>query len=233
MKYKFDVHIHSVASGHAYSSITENARFAHEKGLDFIAITDHAPKMPGGACKLHFFNMCVLPEYIEGIRVLRGVELNILDDDGSIDLTDGYIDRLQVVIASLHTPCIKPRGSTEALINAVKNPRIQIIGHPGDPRYPFDVKAVVNAARENNTLLEINNTSFNPMNTRHGGETVVFELLKECKRQNHPVILGSDAHFHTNIGNFSYLEPILKEAEMPDELIMNTMPEKFLKFLGL
>ncbi|MCD8214595.1 MAG: phosphatase [Clostridiales bacterium] len=233
MKYKFDAHIHSVASGHAYSTVTENARFAHSKGLELIALTDHAPKMPGGACKLHFFNLSILPDYIEGIRVLKGVELNILDDDGTIDLPENILDRMEVVIASLHTVCIKPRESTEALINTIKNPKVQIIGHPGDPRYPIDVKAVVTEARKENTLLEVNNASFGPTNTRQGGEAVVLEIIKECKRQSHPIILGSDSHFHTNIGNFSYIEPLLKEAEMPDELIMNTDTEKFLKFLGI
>ncbi|MCD8089775.1 MAG: phosphatase [Clostridiales bacterium] len=233
MKYKFDAHIHSVASGHAYSTITENARFAREKGLDLIAITDHARKMPGGACNLHFFNMAVLPDYIEGIRVLKGVELNITDDEGKIDLPDYILERMEVVIASLHTVCIKPHESTRALISAIKNPKIRIIGHPGDPRYPIDVKAVVTAAKNENTLLEINNASFNPSNSRSGGGETVLEIIKECKRQNHPVILGSDSHFHTNIGNFTYIEPLLKEAEMPDELIMNTNTEKFLKFLGI
>ncbi len=233
MKYKFDAHIHSVASGHAYSTITENARFAHDSGLELIAITDHARKMPGGACNLHFFNLPVLPDYIEGIRVLRGVELNILDDDGKIDLPEYILERMEVVIASLHTVCITPRESTEALINAIKNPRIQIIGHPGDPRYPIDIKAVVTAAKNENTLLEVNNASFGPTNSRKGGEAAVLEIIKECKRQSHPIILGSDSHYHTNIGNFSYIEPLLKEAEMPPELIMNTDTEKFLNFLGI
>lgn len=233
MKYKFDVHIHSVASGHAYSTVTENARFAREKGLEMIGITDHAPKMPGGACKLHFYNLNVLPDYIEGVRVLRGVELNIMDDDGTIDLPDDILDRLQLVIASLHTVCIKPREATDALINTAKNKRVHILGHPGDPRYPIDVKAVVRAAYDNNTLIEINNASFNPMNSRKGGEGTVLEIIKECKRLDFPVILASDSHFHTNIGNFSYIEPLLEEAKMPQELILNADCHRLLRFLGL
>lgn len=233
MKYKFDAHIHSVASGHAYSTITENARFARQKGLDLIAITDHAPKMPGGAPKLYFFNLHILPEHIEGIRVLKGVELNILDQDGSIDLPEHILDRMELVTASLHTVCIKPCEATQALINAAKNPYVNILGHPGDPRYPIDIKAVVSAARDNNTLIEINNASFNPKNSRKGGEVIVLEIMRECKRQCLPVVLGSDSHYHTNIGNFSLIEPYIEEARLPDELIMNTDTEKFLRFLDL
>ncbi len=233
MKYKFDAHIHSVASGHAYSTITENAKFAYKKGLDLIAITDHAPKMPGGAPKLYFYNLHILPEYIEGIRVLRGVELNILDQDGTVDLPEHILDRMDLAIASLHTVCIKPCEATQALINAAANPYVKILGHPGDPRYPIDIKAVVSAARDNNTLIEINNASFNPKNSRKGGENIVLEIMRECKRQALPVVLGSDSHFYTYIGDFSFAQPYIEEAGLSDELIMNTDTEKFLRFLNL
>ncbi len=230
--YKFDVHIHSVASGHAYSTITENARYAHEKGLEFIAITDHAPKMPGGACRLHFFNLHILPEYIEGIRVLKGVELNILDKNGTVDLPEYIVEKMDVVIASLHKVCIPLGESTEALVHAAENPMVNILGHPGDPRYPIDIKEVVKAAKETNTLIEINNSSLDPDNSRQGGEKTILEIIKECKRQNHSIILGSDAHYHTYIGDFSRIEPLLKEANMPDDLIINTDPQKFLRLIN-
>ncbi len=230
--YKFDVHIHSVASGHAYSTITENARYASKKGLKFIAITDHAPNMPGGACELHFLNLHVLPKYIEGIRVLKGVELNIMDGNGTIDLPERILKKMDVVIASLHKVCIPPGESTQALIHAAENPYVQILGHPGDPRYPIDIKKVVTAAKETNTLIEINNSSLDPDNSRQGGEKVIVEIIKECKRQNHSIILGSDAHYHTYIGDFSRITPLLKEADMPDELIINTDPQKFLNMIN-
>lgn len=231
MRYKFDCHIHSVASGHAYSTITENVRYAKSIGLDFIAITDHAPKMPGGANKLHFLNLHILPDYIEGIRVLKGVELNILDNNGTIDLPDYILDRLDVVIASLHTVCIDPCTATDALVNAANNPKIHILGHPGDPRYPIDVKAVVAAAKASNTLIEINNASLNPKNSRSGGEKIILQILEECKRQSAPVILGSDAHFHTYIGDFSLITPLLEKVNFPSELIINTSPKDFFEYI--
>ncbi len=83
-KYKLDMHIHSVSSGHAYSTITENARYAAQIGMEAIGITDHAPMMPGSCGHIHFLNLKVLPEYIEGVRVYKGIELNITDSAGRV-----------------------------------------------------------------------------------------------------------------------------------------------------
>lgn len=232
--YKADLHTHTVSSGHAYSTVTENARVAYEKGLEVIAMTDHAPAMPGSCGQLHFFNIRVVPKVIEGVRVLRGAELNILNSDGDIDLPEVAISRLDIVIASLHTPCIAPMDEEETtltLINTIKKPFVNIIGHPGDPRYPFDIKRVVSCARDNNTLLEINNSSFSPYNTRKGGEKTVLEMMKECKKQALPIAMGSDAHYCADVGNFQYLIPLIDEINFPRELIINTNTEDLFKFL--
>lgn len=236
LKYKIDMHTHTISSGHAYSTITENAAYAHSIGMEMIGMTDHGPKMPGSCGNLHFLNLKILPEYIEGIRVLKGIELNITDTTGKIDMRENILKRLDYAIASLHIPCIPPMDideCTETIVNAIKNPYVNIIGHPGDPRYPLDIKTVVTTARDNNTLLEINNASFNDGNSRGGGESIVIEILEECKRQTMPVILGSDAHYHTQIGNFDNLYNILERANFPDELIINTDAEKFINFIKL
>lgn len=235
--YKIDMHTHTVASGHAYSTITENAAYASSMGIEYLGITDHGPAMPGSCGYLHFLNLKVVPEYIEGVRIFRGIELNIMDYEGRIDkaIYKGILKRLDIVIASLHLPCINPgteEENTYALINAIKNPFINIIGHPGDPRYPINVKKVVSAARDNNTLLEINNSSFAPGGSRGGGEEIVIGLLRECKRQSLPVILGSDSHYHTYIGNFERCRPLLEASEMPEELVINNSTSAFDEFIS-
>lgn len=234
--YKLDVHTHTVASGHAYSTVTENAAFAAKKGMELIGVSDHAPKMPGSAGYLHFLNLKVLPEYIEGIRVLKGIELNIMDSAGKVDMKNGILKRLDYAIASLHIPCIDPMDVDECtltFINTIKNPYINIIGHPGDPRYPFDIKTVVSCARDNNTLLEINNSSFAKGNSRQGGESIVIEILEECKRQSMPVILGSDAHYHSYVGGFDNIYPLLEQVNFPAELVINRDTKAFLDFVAL
>lgn len=235
-EYKLDMHIHSVSSGHAYSTVTENARYAAQMGLEAIGITDHAPMMPGSCGHLHFLNMKILPDHIEGIRVYKGIELNILDSSGRTDksISKGILSRLDYAIASLHIPCMAPLSAeenTNALCNAMENEFIKIIGHPTDPRYPINIEQVVASAKSTGTLLELNNASFNPSNGRKGGEEMTLEMLKECKRQNVSIILGSDAHYHTYIGDFSYCKPLLDAADFPEELIVNRSIHIWQKFI--
>lgn len=235
-KFFLDVHTHTIASGHAYSTINENALYAAQIGLGLLGISDHAPKMPGSTHPLYFLNLKVVPRSLHGVELMMGAELNILDVNGKVDLKNNMLKKLDYAIASLHTPCIEHMDmeeSTAAIVAAMKNPYINIIGHPCDPRYPLDIRKVVSEARDNNVLLEINNASMNPSNSRCGGDRELSELIKECKRQDMPIILGSDAHFYTDIGRYDNVMRLLDEAEMPDDLIINTNIEKFKKFISL
>ena len=93
-KVLLDVHTHTVASGHAYSSLQEMARAAADKGLQVLGITEHGPSIPGTCPLLYFRNMFVVPRRMYGIRLLMGCEVNILDTEGRLDLDDEYLDRL-------------------------------------------------------------------------------------------------------------------------------------------
>ncbi len=236
MHIEFDLHTHTIASGHAYSTLLENIDYAKSIGLKLLGMSDHAPKMPGASEFLYFANLKVIPRDFPSIKILKGVELNILDINGTIDLEDRILRRLDFATASLHSVCI-PFGTleenTEALINTIKNPNVNIIGHPGDPRYPFDIKKVVDVAISNNTLLEINNASLNPRSVRSGGEQIILEIIKECRKNNFPIILGSDAHINFDIGNFNNIYPLLEEVNMPEELILNTSVDKLYEFLQI
>ena len=86
MKLLMDTHTHSIASGHAYSTVDENLRWAAEKGLKLVALTDHAPAMKCTTSHAYFANLHVLPKELHGVRLLRGIELNIIDFDGTVDM---------------------------------------------------------------------------------------------------------------------------------------------------
>ena len=89
---------------------------------------------------------------------LKSDEDNWNDVGGNIDLDDYLLDRLDVAIASLHGPCIAPGSieeNTAAVIGAMKNKRVNIIGHPDDGAYPLDYEQVVKVAKETNTILEV------------------------------------------------------------------------------
>lgn len=234
MKILADTHTHSVASGHAYSTIDENVRWAAVRGLRLLALTDHAPAMKNTTCHAYFANLHVVPEELCGVRLLRGVELNILDYDGNVDLDDKVLSMLDMAIASLHMPCLAPgsrKENTRAYRMVMENPYVDVLGHPGDPHYDVDYEEVFRAAGETGTLLEINNTSLVPGGFRDGSAENIEKLLRMCMQEGRAVILGSDAHFYTGIGDFSYVEALLEKIGFPEELVLNTHPEEILKHL--
>lgn len=226
-----DMHNHTIASGHAYSTVLEIAVEASRKGLRMIGITDHGPTMPGVLNSAFTGNLGILPDFIYGVEVLGGIEANILDKDGKLDIPERRLKRLDIIIAGLHDNCIESwgeKGNTVALINTMENKYVDIIAHPGNPAFPIDKEAIVLKAKETNTLIEINNGSFY---NRLGSEENCYEITELCKMHGVPVIVGSDSHFSFEVGRFDKAIKLLEKIRMPEELVMNTSVEKFKEFL--
>lgn len=234
MKLLADTHTHSVVSQHAYSTIDENAKFASQKGIELLALTDHAPGMKHTAPRAFFANYHVLPKFLYDVELLHGVELNIMDYDGTLDLDNELLAKMDIALASLHPQCIPfgtKKENTNAVIKAMENPYVDVLGHPGDPRYEMDVEAIFQTAKDTGCILEMNNASLVPNGFRKGSEKYMTELLRLCMRDDVPILLGSDAHFYTQIGDFSYVLDLLQAIEFPEELILNTSPQTLKKSL--
>ena len=242
MKFVLDVHNHTQASGHAYSTIEEYAAAAKKTGCSLIAITEHAPAMPNATGAFYYENVGIIPREINGVKIMVGVELNIMGKDGRVDLDEQLLQRLSPVIASFHPPCYryskdsmtddeKTEEITEAIINVMSNPFIDILGHPDDPRYPFNLETVVKKSLETGTLLEINNTSLKPGGLRIGSHDALLKMLQFCKKIGCPVVIGSDAHFSTYTGKLEESIELLKKADFPVELVANNSVEYFLHLL--
>lgn len=84
---------HTVSSGHAYSTITENALVASRRGLKLLGMTDHGPSMPGVPHLYHFGNLSIILKEISGIKILPGVEANIVNHEGELDIPFCYLLR--------------------------------------------------------------------------------------------------------------------------------------------
>ncbi|GFP38274.1 putative hydrolase, partial [Candidatus Hakubella thermalkaliphila] len=97
MRILADLHVHTLASGHAYSTIEEIAAAAAAKQLEVVAITDHGPAMPGGPHEYYFGNLWVLPAEVGGVTILRGAEVNILEEHGRLDLPEVLLKQLDIV----------------------------------------------------------------------------------------------------------------------------------------
>ena len=194
MKDYADLHTHTIASGHAYGTITEMVHAAALKNLPILGITEHAPSMPGSCGEMQFCNFNVIPPVLEGVRLLFGCELNIVDYSGTIDLSERMLKRLSYTVVSLHDLCL-------------------------------DYEAVVKAAKDNHRMIELNNTSLTPGGSRiHAYENDRI-ILPLCASYKVPVIMNSDAHFTTSVGDHARAEALLKELNFPETLIANYHPE--------
>ena len=235
MKLVADTHSHTVASGHAYNTIREMAQAAASANLELLAITEHGPEVEGTCRTIYFENLGVVPRRMYGVEMLFGAEVNILDNQGRLDLYDGLLERLDLNIASIHGPCfyVEPtvENVTQAYLHAMENPYIDIIGHPDDARFPLDIEAFVKKAKETHTLIEVNNASLMPGSFRIDAHDTMLEILKTCKRYDALVTTSNDAHMDVDVGTFKYVKKILKECDFPKELVVTTSAKKLKKHL--
>ncbi len=232
---KLDVHTHTIMSGHAYSTMQEMVTAAQQKHLDILGITEHAPGIPGTCHPIYFRNLHVVPRQYDGLRLLLGAELNILDTKGTLDLDEYYYKMLDLRIAGIHLLCWEGgtiEENTQGMINAIRNPWTQIISHPGDGTAELLFEPIVLAAKETKTLLEINNSSLNPVRKKETALKNNLEILRLCKQYEVPVILSSDAHISYAIADYSFIWPLLQETDFPDQLIMNYDTERFLEYIS-
>ena len=231
-----DLHTHTIASGHAYNTLFEMMAAAREKGLQVLGITEHGPSIPGTCSLLYFKNMHIIPRQMDGLRLLLGSEINILDTHGTLDMDEAYIDRLDLRIAGIHSICWQGgtrTQNTDGMIAAIEHPKMHIISHPADGTAELDFEALVLAAKRAHTLLEVNNHSLAPIRHFTKARDNNLELLRLCKQHDVPVILGSDAHITFQIAQYDRVLELVREVQFPTELIMNYWPEACFSYLGI
>lgn len=229
-----DLHTHTVASGHAYSSLMEMIVSAKDKGLRILGITEHGPAIPGTCDLLYFKNMWVVPRQYGDLRVMLGAELNILDTKGTIDLDEKWCSYLDIRLAGIHSLCWEggtPEENTAGVVAAMHNPWVQVITHPADGTAELLFEPLVLASKETGTLLEINNNSLRPGRGKVKAIDNNRELLMLCKKHNVPVIIGSDAHINFDVSNHGLAYDLAEEVGFPEELILNKNPEALLAAL--
>lgn len=228
-----DTHTHTVISGHAWSTLTENCRAAKDRGMRGLCLTEHGPAIEGGAPAYIPHSQRMLPELVEGIRVYKGVEINILDHGNRIDIPPEYLKFCEFAIASIHTHMFPERDkkdeNTATYLEMLRNPYIDIIGHADDPSVPCDFEAMVVQAQKYGKLLELNNNSTTAH--RPGSLPSLKRYILCCKAHGQRVCVASDAHFHTMVGNVGPMMRLLEELEFPQELIVNLTKERFESYL--
>lgn len=238
MRLLADLHTHTVASGHGYSTVTEVATSAAARGLELVAVTDHGPAVPGGAHLWYFWNMKVIPSVLNGVRILKGCEANpCLDAENGIDLPDEMLQMLDFVAVGLHPLCgfdeLDRVKNTEALLRVVENPFVDMVTHPGnEDEFPVDLDAIVAAAVKHDVLLELNNYSFDPRSGRNSSVAREREFAEAARDAGARIAVNSDAHFHLLVGEFAHALSVAEEIGFPEDRIVNRDAASVLAFLG-
>ena len=228
-----DLHSHTLASSHAYSTIHDYIAVAKQKGIRLFANTDHGPAMADAPHYWHFVNLRVLPRVVDGVGILRGMEANIASLDGDTDCYGRARESLDIVLAGFHEPVMAATNRvdhTRAMIGVIERGDVDIITHPGNTAFPIDIQAVVKAAALHNVALEVNNSSFSL--SRKGSEANCRAIVEAARDFGATLSLGSDAHIALSLGEFGDALAVIAEAQFPTERILNTSPRRLLDFLA-
>lgn len=237
---KIDLHLHTIASGHAHNTILEYINRARELKMKMIGFADHGPAIYDVHIEEVYFKVLSrLPKIINGIRILKGIEANILNKKGEIDITDKTIEsNLDYVIAGFHkeTPHknLNFKNNTEAMVNCIKSGKVDIISHPFVMDiFAKDLKRISQAACEHNVLLEINLHYITERKLKPDTIANLTEMIGYVKEYKKKIIVNSDAHNIWEMADDSPLQKIKKEIGLTNDLIINNYPQELLKLFSL
>ncbi|MFU8891003.1 MAG: PHP domain-containing protein [Anaerosomatales bacterium] len=236
MRLLADLHTHTLASGHAYSTATELAVAARRVGLELIAITDHGPACPGAPEQWYFWNLKVLPSIIDGVRILKGCEANPADSRSGVDLPDTILEQLDFVAVGFHPETgfdQRDRArNTEALLRVMANPNVDMITHPGnDHEFPLELATVVDEAAARGVVLELNDHTFAPTSCRASSNHREREFAEAAMAAGAPIAVNSDAHFANQVGHCEAALAVAEEIGLAEERIVNRTAESVLAHL--
>lgn len=254
-----DIHTHTLFSRHAYSTITENLASARDAGLQLLGSADHFSDMLFAQRDIrnfqYFLNMGVWPRKKDGVVLLRGIEADIVSLDGSLfgmdtpchrsivatageptaNLFDRVTGGLDYIVASVHSRSIAKDATleqaTQMYLNVLAHPKVFVLGHVGRAGVPFDLDAVLTAARDAHKLIEINEHS---LAVDRSGKTsqACREIAQRCAELGVGITVSTDAHIADDIGRFAHASSMLEEIDFPQELIVSRSASVMLDYMA-
>ncbi len=233
---KADLQVHSTYSDGKLSML-EMARAAAKRGIKVIAFTDHSVSLgvTGGlSIEKHKKQAAeikkIQKELGDSILVLHASEVEI-KADGSLDYPDEFLASLDLVLASMHSSLRQPREKvTQRMLNAIRNPHVDIIGHPTGRLIPdregadLDMDALLNAAADTGVALEIN---------AHPARLDLDDMYaRRAKDMGIPISINTDSHSEADLDLLFYGVATARRAWLTKEDVINCWPtEKLLKWL--
>lgn len=222
-----DLHVHSTWSD-GHHSILEMAEAARAKGYEYIAITDHSQSLgvAGGLTPeqllLQIEEIRALNERWDDFCILAGTEVDILPD-GTLDFDDDLLRQLDIVIASVHSAMNQDEATmTERIVAAMRNPYVDVIGHPTgrllgrrDP-YPVNIERIIQVAAETGTCLEINASP-----ERLDLKDVHARSAKDAGAL---LTVNTDAHRIEGLEQMSYGITVARRAWLEAGHVLNSLP---------
>ena len=227
-----ELHMHTVETD-GKCTIDEMAAAARERGYKYIAITDHSKNLAFAnglddkRAEQHIARIHAADQQTDGITIMAGIEVDILAD-GELDLSDSVLEQMDVVVASVHSAFSQePQQMTDRLLRALSNKNVSILGHPTGrlllrrDAYPFDMDAVLNAARENKVAMELNAYPDRlDLNDVH---------LRMARERGVKVVINTDAHHTSHFEKIKYGILQARRAWLTPKHVLNTLPEKELR----
>lgn len=224
---KGDLQVHSESSD-GTATIEEMARGAKAFGMDYIAITDHTKSLAlaGGLDGQELLDQAAriaeLNDRLEGFRVLASAEVNIMKD-GSLDIPNNVLDRLDIVGAAIHSHFNLPiEAQTERLTKTAKNPSVDILFHPTGrlinkrAGYPVDIEQVIEVAKDTGTVLEID--------AHYDRLDLKDEYVRMAVKKGVKLVIDSDAHHPIHYAFLTFGIAQARRGWATQSDILNTLP---------
>ena len=230
-----DLHMHTTATDGA-GTIIEMAEAAKERGLKYIAITDHSKRvamangLDSDRLRAHWKEIDKARGKVSGIEILCGIECDILED-ATMDLPDDVLSEADWVIAVLHYGLTQPREQIQKrLLNAIRNPNVCIIGHPSGRKIGHRQGAdihfpeILDAAADHGVMMEIN---------AHPARLDLDEFQAAAARDRGiPIVISSDAHSPAGLDVMEWGVYQARRAGLTRSDVANTLtPKQFMKLI--
>jgi putative hydrolase len=211
------------------------AEAAGKKGIKVLGITEHGPETLGSAKEVYFECLDRVPKKLYGVKLLFGVELNIINEQGGVDLSEATLKRLDFTSGFHFARSYKgdKESRTAAVVEAIKNPYVSVIVHSYYRPIDTDIEKIAQIACDKNKLMEISLTHFDNSWKTLQGERLerLKKMLKIIKNNNFKVLLGSDAHVVTEIGDDKSFQKSKKLLGLTDKDVANNDIKYLRKFI--
>jgi DNA polymerase (family X) len=222
-----DVHMHTVETD-GRCTIEEMAEAARVRGYKYMAITDHSKNLAftngldDKRALEHIQRIRSANATVNGIRILAGVEVDILAD-GSLDLSASVLAEMDIVIASVHSHFNQTRAQmTERFLKAIANPNVSLIGHPTGrillrrDAYELDLDAILKAAAQHKVAMELNSYP--------DRLDLCDSHLRMAKRHGVKIVINTDSHHTSHMEKIRYGVLQARRAWLTREDVLNTLP---------